>query len=403
MYRVVLISSAKHVTDSFNSMDLWEKQGFSLINVVYSADEALKENVDVIICPSVSSFMDSCEFSKTIKKNTPKTKVIMYGRKTYDHVKNAIDSEAYIPMPLDNNEFVNLLTRVKNMLVSDYSISKQTVVESNEKTDLAIYNMICGKCSEKSDIDAIFKNIFDVDSCDELEYQVVRLRIKNFDEYVKNYWKHEKDLLYTAVTNIVRKNDEGLCIYPVNVTETDIYMMLFKYKKQYSDSLFDEVKNNIRVIMNLTVEIDTIGSGDIYSISDEVVRENIVKLVQLSNYYTDSSYEETEKFAITNAKNYINKSYRFEISLNDVAKYVGLSSAYFSRLFKQETGENFIDYLIKVRMENAKTYLRNSQYKTYEVSEMVGYTKSKYFSKMFKNYTGYTPTEYKERMRYKKN
>ena len=57
---------------------------------------------------------------------------------------------------------------------------------------------------------------------------------------------------------------------------------------------------------------------------------------------------------------------------------MSLSSAYFSRLFKQETGENFIDYLIKIRMENAKKLLEGTDYKTYEISELVGYKKSKY-------------------------
>ena len=85
-----------------------------------------------------------------------------------------------------------------------------------------------------------------------------------------------------------------------------------------------------------------------------------------------------------------------------MADYVGLSAAYFSRVFKNETGEKFVDYLVKVRMEKAKKLFEMSKYKTYEISEIVGYKKSKYFGKLFKNYTGYTPTEYRSMLR-KKN
>ena len=105
---------------------------------------------------------------------------------------------------------------------------------------------------------------------------------------------------------------------------------------------------------------------------------------------------------IARSKEYINNCFNKDICLNDVAEFVFLSPAYFSRLFKQETGENFIDYLIKVRMENAKKYLHSTIYKTYEISQMVGYKKSKYFSKLFRKYTGFTPTEYRTMITHEK-
>ena len=105
---------------------------------------------------------------------------------------------------------------------------------------------------------------------------------------------------------------------------------------------------------------------------------------------------------VNKAKNYISKNYMKEIGLNDVAEKVGLSSAYFSRLFKQETGENFIDYLVKIRMEKAKKLFEDTTLSTKEIGENVGYKKGKYFGKLFKNYTGYTPTEYKAKAHRKK-
>lgn len=103
----------------------------------------------------------------------------------------------------------------------------------------------------------------------------------------------------------------------------------------------------------------------------------------------------SDKDVIYHAKQYINENYSSDISLNDVSNHVFLSPSHFSRLFKKEIGENFIDYLIKVRMEKAIILLKDCKYKTYEISEMVGYKKSKYFSRLFKNYTGYTPSEYR--------
>jgi two-component system response regulator YesN len=64
-------------------------------------------------------------------------------------------------------------------------------------------------------------------------------------------------------------------------------------------------------------------------------------------------------------------------------------------MFTKELGKNYVDYLNEVRIEKAKEYLRDSCYKTYEIAELVGIKDAHYFSKLFKKYTGVTPSEYK--------
>ena len=82
-----------------------------------------------------------------------------------------------------------------------------------------------------------------------------------------------------------------------------------------------------------------------------------------------------------------------------LAKNIFITPGYLSLLFKQETGVNFLEYLHKYRIQKAKEYFHNKLLKNYEVSRMVGYTNEKYFSQMFKRYTGLTPTQYKESIR----
>ncbi|AEE97815.1 response regulator [Mahella australiensis] len=102
-----------------------------------------------------------------------------------------------------------------------------------------------------------------------------------------------------------------------------------------------------------------------------------------------------EQNTIEKAKRYINRNYNKDISLENVADHVFLNPVYFSRFFKQQTGENFIDYLVRVRMEKAKEMLRDPRLKVHEISEMAGYKNTRYFSKLFKAYTGFTPSEFR--------
>lgn len=100
---------------------------------------------------------------------------------------------------------------------------------------------------------------------------------------------------------------------------------------------------------------------------------------------------------IVAAKKHIDAHLSDDISLDSVACAVGLSPEYLSRLFKQEMGTNYVDYLIARRIDQAKTLLRDPTLRVYEVSSAVGYRNQKYFARLFRSVTGLTPTEYRER------
>ena len=73
----------------------------------------------------------------------------------------------------------------------------------------------------------------------------------------------------------------------------------------------------------------------------------------------------------------------------------GFSSSYFSTLFRKETGKNFLEYLMDVRIEEAKTLLRESRMTIEAVAKAVGVNDYKRFSKTFKKTTGSSPKEYR--------
>jgi two-component system response regulator YesN len=114
--------------------------------------------------------------------------------------------------------------------------------------------------------------------------------------------------------------------------------------------------------------------------------------------YVLQSDKNQESNLITRAKRYIEENFTKDLSLEEVADYLYLSPFYFSRIFKKQTGESFIDYVIKVKIEHAKKLLGDQKYKAYEISEMVGYKSIRYFSKVFKMHTGHTPSEYRNIM-----
>lgn len=96
---------------------------------------------------------------------------------------------------------------------------------------------------------------------------------------------------------------------------------------------------------------------------------------------------------------YMQQNYDKNLSLTEVADHVGISPAYLSNYFKNETGTNFVDYLTGLRIQAAKKLLAETNEKVFRVAEKLGYTDAKYFTTLFKNQVGATPLEYRQLFR----
>lgn len=103
-----------------------------------------------------------------------------------------------------------------------------------------------------------------------------------------------------------------------------------------------------------------------------------------------------ENSIVTQAKRYIARHYAQNITLEQLAKEACLTPTYFSKLFKQETGCGFLEYLQSVRIENAKTLLRDTKMRVRDIAETVGYKDLKYFNRVFFRETNVRPSEYRK-------
>ncbi|TVY07999.1 response regulator transcription factor [Paenibacillus cremeus] len=95
-------------------------------------------------------------------------------------------------------------------------------------------------------------------------------------------------------------------------------------------------------------------------------------------------------------KRYIQDHYK-DVTLESAAGQAHMNPHYFSKFFKGKTGQNFYDYVIEVRMKKAAELLEDINLKTYDVSEQVGYTNPKNFSRVFRSYYNLTPTQYRNK------
>ena len=94
----------------------------------------------------------------------------------------------------------------------------------------------------------------------------------------------------------------------------------------------------------------------------------------------------------------INERFHQDLNLDDISKELHISPQYLSRLYKNETGENFIERLTSVRIDNAKKLMTENKYSIKEICYMSGYCDPNYFSKLFKKHVGISPTDYQKQI-----
>jgi len=121
--------------------------------------------------------------------------------------------------------------------------------------------------------------------------------------------------------------------------------------------------------------------------------------VNVLNTFLDTVYESRNiKNArlLSDAMRYINENYNRNLTLESVAQHVYISPFYLSHMFKEELGFTFLEYLTKLRIEEAKKLLMEKDMTIIEVASEVGYEDAGYFSKVFKKYTGISPAQYRK-------
>ncbi len=122
-------------------------------------------------------------------------------------------------------------------------------------------------------------------------------------------------------------------------------------------------------------------------------------IVKVLDTFLDTVYESRNiknSKLLSDAMNYIRENYKENLSLENVAQQVFISPYYLSHLFKEELGITFVEYLTRIRMEEAKRLLKEPRLSIVAIASEVGYEDASYFSKVFKKNLGISPNQYRK-------
>lgn len=172
----------------------------------------------------------------------------------------------------------------------------------------------------------------------------------------------------------------------------DLAVKCFEWMLEIHSSLAEKLDIDIsRNLLEFWEKMECCRSTDDLK---RLLQEHVGELIQAIGTQGQQQLSEPN-FIIDRAKRIIDKKYGEAITLQSVAQELNIHPVWLSRLFKRETGQNFLDYITDIRMEKAKELLRHTSLKIYEIAEEIGYQEIQYFGKLFKKRMNMTPKEFR--------
>ena len=363
-----------------------------------------EEQIDYISAIIKRQFLTDC-FQGTIKNNELIDRQLKFLGLDID-VNNKVCKEVHVEIK-NYNDFAK-----KDSIYTMYNEIERTLNDIDGKARLYtvdfvrnyIYVLAAFESHEDEKIadeeimsllaDKIFKILCDMN----IDLSVERIgKFKCFADirfYNKNIDMMFNNELFMSYIN--ECNREKAYMYFLNTIE-GLYISSIDSIKEYVNKWYDTImiERQNHKISSVSYKDEEFRERIKNAAGREEINEEILKMI---NRLINSIENQDIKYyngIISEAIEYMSQNVHKHITLEDVAKQVYLNPVYFSRLFKEKTGINFLEYYTRLKIERAKELLSQGKYKIYEIGEMIGYSSNQHFRRIFKEYTGFTPIEYK--------
>lgn len=187
-----------------------------------------------------------------------------------------------------------------------------------------------------------------------------------------------------------RSSFHELKISNIKIIKTLMLGILLQTLNQLQEHGFDDIVENASLALEGNTSLHLL-QCETFESAFELFKDSLMHMCKSVMESGPARFDNT----IHQAVGYIQTNYDKNLTVKQVADYVGLNTSYFSHRFKKVMGVSFTSFLTKTRMDKAKSLLENRNLKTSHIAELVGIQDPRYFSKLFKSYIGSTPSEFK--------
>jgi two-component system response regulator YesN len=278
------------------------------------------------------------------------------------HIYRMIKNVLNVSCPIAIGKTVN----ESSLLIESYQHAKHVLFSRNilENPDKGVYQQVVLKT-------APFRNLMDYSASIELAVQAGEMGA--FLELIEQIASDYTENNYLSFKQLLSFENEYLVI-------SDRWFKTYQIPVKVSN----EIESRVDLFF------DENGAFQLEAYKERKKREIALFLKRIKR-----ASDQKNTNVIYEIEKYLQSNFDRDVKLQEISDHFYISREYISRKFKQEFNVNISDYVVKIRIDKAKSLLKNSQLKIYEIANMVGYQDDKYFRKVFKKVEGITPNEYR--------
>lgn len=357
MFTIQLVDDEPIVRKGLKKLIAWEELGFEIVCEAENGEEALAQlatqKVDVIITDIGMPIMNGIEFMKEARNQEYVGEIMVltaYGE--FEYAKSAIKYGVtdYILKPIEEKQITETLNKIKRKL--------EEKLENENRYKLYSANIGKERTFSRENDKLLIKYVMTTSSkAFEILKQIIEEERGFGEGDVSSMCMRFSYILEELVTRVKEKYT-----YLTKLKNITQYIHYGEQEGNIKDDLISQFEKNVKEIFNIFEE------------SRVIYKDNVV--MQACQYVAQHIDE--------------------EISLTTISETLSISKNYFCSLFKNETGENFLSFVTRMKMKRAQFLLREENLRVYEVCDLLGYTDTTYFTRLFKKYTNMTPNEYKK-------
>lgn len=402
MLKVLIVDDEVLVRAGLRTMVNWSDQGFEVIGDAADGEKALQfaleQKPDLVLTDLVMPHHDGLMLIRALWEHLPETKVIVLScHNDYEYVREAMQMKNVL-------DYLFKLTMQPQDIEKVLSTAKQEILESRQlkEQETASKMLLHGN-------------------------QIL--------EYGRFLITQLTQQFASSACEPMRKSSYTLPSYPYAVSAFLIDSEAIA--SDGTDNLLITTLLKEAVQFNLNVRIGFITHGE-YGVVTKLSAENEYALVHSSTaavveklleqeivvyagtsivdshevLFKDSYFQaqrqaraeqQSSATAISQVMEYLKENYQEKIKLADLAEYVHMNESYLSSQIKKSSGMNFTEILNRMRVDEAKKLLLNTDLSVESIADKAGFTSWSYFSRVFKRYCGATPAEYRRRNERKYN
>ena len=375
MYKVLFAEDELLVRLGLQNSIPWSEYQMELSALAENGIEAFQlfESIhpDVLITDLRMEGMDGLELVKKVREIDKDCAIVVVScMNDFEILRQLIpyNINAYVlKASISIDEVCDALQNVQEYLIRIGRKTEETG-SSSDKLEIHISKFLLGKIVNCT-----------WEKADDMEHMLL-FSLKDEDQTKINA------LAMEFIYELVRRQLPNKLVIPLKEKE---FIIFYEHEERNIDERIKRINSSIEDFLGVRFVITYCNRKESESLKDWFDRAYVQ---QFSIDYDDNS----GKALIQKSISYMEEHYQENLRLKDISRIIGLSGSYFSYLFKQQTGKNYIEYLNEIRLEKAMKDLKSSDEKIVVIAQKHGFQNLEYFSRYFKKKTGESPARWRK-------